>query len=351
MGLPIYRISMDQKRRKKLQARVWSEKLLPADLAINGGEKQTAGIRYRGHHTRKKRKKSFDLVLGSGKTIHLNAEYSDPSVIRNKLSLDFFREIGVLAPEAEHIELYLNEEYMGVYLSIESFNRHFLRVRNLPEGAVYYAVHDSANFSLLAPDRKVKKSLDAGYTRVIGNEKSDQHLKNFIKWINLSSSGQFEAEIDQYLNREGYFLWLAGAVCTQNFDGFIHNYALYLHPSAGQFFISPWDYDGTWGRDLNGREMSCDYVPAGGYNTLTKRLLECKPFKEQYKRLLLRILEEHFLPEKVYENALRLSAGIRSALERDPHYSPLEAFDGEAAYIKRFTDARKEYLKNSLNLL
>ncbi len=42
------------------------------------------------------------------KEFHLNSEFMDPSLIRNKLSLDFFHDIGVLSPKSQHVFIKIN---------------------------------------------------------------------------------------------------------------------------------------------------------------------------------------------------------------------------------------------------
>ena len=84
-----------------------------------------------------------------GREIHLNAEYRDPSIIRNKLSLDFFHDMGVLSPKSYHVKLFRNGVMKGVYLVLESVDDLFLKNRNLPKGPIYYAVNNNANFSFI----------------------------------------------------------------------------------------------------------------------------------------------------------------------------------------------------------
>jgi len=36
---------------------------------------------------------------------------------------------------------------------------------------------------------------------------------------------------------EQYLKWLTGVICTQNYDGFVHNYALYFHGETSRFHI------------------------------------------------------------------------------------------------------------------
>lgn len=67
----------------------------------------------------------------------MNAEYKDPSMIRNKLSLDFFSELGTLSPRAEFVFLKVNGKNEGVYLELESVDEYYLRKRKLADGAIF----------------------------------------------------------------------------------------------------------------------------------------------------------------------------------------------------------------------
>ena len=52
-------------------------------------------------------------------------------------------------------------------------------------GAIYYAVDDDANFSLLSSfDKKAKQNLMQGYERKTGSSRHDDYLQEFIYFIN-----------------------------------------------------------------------------------------------------------------------------------------------------------------------
>src|SRR6185312_7800374 len=101
----------------------------------------------------------------------------------------------------------------------------------------------------------------------------DDILHELINKVNTIPLSDFPDEISQLINIDKFLRWLAGAVCTMNNDGFTHNYALYRNSETGLFEIIPWDYDATWGRDVNGDVMEEDYLRIEGYNTLTARIL------------------------------------------------------------------------------
>ena len=73
----------------------------------------------------------------------------------------------------------------------------------------------------------------SGYDQKIGSEKDILDLETFIAKINTIPQENFGEEITKYLDVKKYLIWLCGAVCTQNYDGFIHNYALYRNSENG----------------------------------------------------------------------------------------------------------------------
>jgi len=339
---------------RELKSDIWNDDPVPASLRM--GKKRTEiDLSYRGSHIRKFKKKSYHISLFKSnfmgiKEIHLNAEYKDPSLIRNKLSLDFFHQIGCLSPSSRHILLTINGKTEGVYLQLESVDENFLRKRNLPMGPIFYAVDDDANFSLLSPEEsQAKSSLSSGYELKIGQKKDLLVLSDFIYQLNTALNHEFETAIPNLLNINQYFRWLAGGVCTQNYDGFVHNYALYQNGKTGLYEVIPWDYDATWGRDIHGEVMEYDYVRIQGFNTLTARLLNIGKFRKQYAKLLNQILDEHFTKQTIEPQILEMHSSIRPYINLDPYLEGrLDSFDKEPEFIMQFIEDRQNYLRNHL---
>lgn len=352
-----YKLFVNPTILRELKKDIWSEDYIDAKLMIDE-QKHNIKMTFRGHHIRNYRKKSYDILFlkpflqGSIKAVHLNGEYKDPSLIRNKLSMDFFKSIGVLAPETEHVLLYINGMFNGVYLQLESFNQDSLKKRNLPHGPIFYAINNDANFSLLTAEGDPKPSLDEGYSQKCGTEDDYQFLLEFLVKINTLSDLEFNRQIGNVLNVEKYLRWLAGAICTQNFDGFVHNYALYRNSQTGKFEISPWDYDGTWGRDVHGEELEPDYVPIEGYNTLTARILNYKEYRQTYRQILTNILQRQFTPEFQAPIIEELLNQIKPYIQKDPYAKKnWGKFNREYSYILNFIKERNAYLSEQLTSL
>lgn len=353
--IPSYFLKIEEGDLEDLRSDIWSDAPVPAYIEVENVT-YDIDISYRGSYTRKFRKKSYwiDFVkprrFSGSREIHLNAEYRDPSLIRNKLSLDFFQDIGILSPDSQHINLTRNGSNKGVYLQLESVDDLFLKKRDLPSGPIYYAINNNANFSLMNGG-KPKASLLSGYEQAVGKLSDDQYLYEFITEINSIPLSDFYQQISEYIDIHKYLRWLAGAVCTMNNDAFTHNYALYRNSETGLFEIIPWDYDATWGRKVDGGIMLYDYVPIGGKkeNTLSSLLLQAPESRKLYRNTLEEILETKFTVEFLENRIVSLHQALRPHILLDPYKKKtIDKFDGEPEYIFEFIRDRSEYLKKHL---
>ena len=353
--VPSYFLLIEEEDLNHLRSNLKSDEPVSAKLRV---ENTTYDIKiaYRGAYTRKFRKRSYlidfdepENFLGARK-IHLNAEYRDPSLIRNKLSLDFFQDLGVLSPDSQHINFYRNDSLKGVYLQLESVDDLFLKKRGLPAGPIYYAINNDANFSFTR-DEKPKESLLDGYSRVFGEPSDDDFLHELITTINTTPQSKFLGEVSQLLNMDKYLRWLVGAVCTMNNDGFTHNYALYRNSDTCLFEILPWDYDATWGRKVNGGIMDHTYVPIEGKkgNHLLSILFKIPEFRKMFKETLEEILETKFTVEYMETKVLALHQLVRPHILLDPYKkNKMDIFNNEPGIIFQFIRNRNNYLKEQL---
>ncbi|NRD76717.1 CotH kinase family protein [Bacillus sp. BRMEA1] len=356
--IPSYSLAIKKEDLEELRNDVWNDDPVPGYLTVEN-KIYDVDIAYRGSYTREFRKKSYwlDFIepeeFNGSREIHLNAGFKDPSLIRNKLSLDFFQDIRVLSPESQHINLTLNGSVEGVYLQLESVDDLFLQKRGLPEGPIYYAINNYANFSFMR-NKKVKKEILSGYEQKVGNWTDDFYLQELITKINTTPINEFPEIIERYIHIENYLRWLSGAVCTMNNDGFTHNYALYRNSQTGLFEILPWDYDATWGRKVNGGVMEHDYVPIEGKldNHLSFLLLQIPEYRKRYRSILEEILETRFTVDYLEEKIVFLHQALRPHILHDPYKKKsIHSFDDEPDFILQFIKARRSYLINQLKNL
>lgn len=290
--LPTRDITIDQSAQNELRRNLWSENFVEAFLTADS-TKLSIKMRYRGGHTLNYPKKSYEIRVGN-RRLHYNAEFDDPSMMRNALSFQFFEKIGVISPRTRHVNLFINGITQGVYLEIEGVDRTFFSKRNVQMRSLLYAINNNANFRLTGEDKMKKKSLSAGYEIVIGTSKEGDRIANFVKKIRILKGNPLKVYLRNHLDIPQYLRWLAGAVCTGNYDGFEQNYALYRTSKSLKYFISPWDYEGSWGRNCYGEINNYKALRITGYNGLTAALLTFPDIRMMYRNTLQNILEQDF---------------------------------------------------------
>ena len=96
----------------------------------------SVGFRLRGNTSRASAKKSFKLDFNhfiSGRDfyniekLNFNGEHNDPSIARSKICWDIYNESGIIAPRAAHAKVYINDNYYGLYISVEHIDDSFLK--------------------------------------------------------------------------------------------------------------------------------------------------------------------------------------------------------------------------------
>lgn len=353
MALPVRMLFIKELASDELDRNLWNNKFVSATFRIDGGT-SPAKVRYRGGHTRGYPKRSYE-VLCKGRTYHYNADYDDPSLIRNALSFVFFSMLGASAPRAKHVHLYRNGESLGIYLEIEGVERGYFRRRGITVSSLFYAVNNQADFRLLEPEfGESKPSLLAGYEHRFGGETEKQLLERLISGMNRMEGKMAIAFVEKRLDADQYLRWLAGAVLTGNYDGFEQNYALYRDKSSGKFRIVPWDYEGTWGRNCYGVPVASDLVDVTGYNGLSELLLDDPMYRRRYKALLRKALNGPFSERRLLPKARRMISMLTP--ERKAHegrWSRWEyrEFAGELNVIRSYIRERRGIISREIRRL
>ncbi|NIK76124.1 spore coat protein H [Paenibacillus castaneae] len=347
--LPVRSIRMNAADLQEVQKQSWGNEFKPAELEL---EEQTykAEFGLRGGHTRNYVKKSYEVKIEGGRTLHWNAEYDDPSMMRNALSFYFFNKIGVPSPKTNHFWLILNGVPQGVYLEIEAVDPLFFKKRGIGCRSLIYAVNDSADFSLTDPISKDKKpSLFDGYEMKLGKTGTKSKLVSFVRNLNRMSGRELSLYTARRLDISQYLLWLSGAVLTGNYDGFDQNYAIYEHSTTGKYRIIPWDYEGTWGRNCYGKPCGSDLVRLQGYNKLTDKLFSVSAYRRKYRNLIHKLLQSSFTRDELEPVIQRLHEQLAPAIRNDfSRKASYDVFLSEPDFIYDYIEERRDILQKSL---
>lgn len=345
MRIPIRSLTIAGNDLFSMERDLWKDRYVPGMLHTNG-QSVPVKARYRGGHTRAYPKRSYE-VMRNGQTFHYNAEFDDPSLIRNALSFWFIEKLGLSAPRTKHVRLFLNGTPIGTYLEIEAVEKGFFRRRGIGAKSLFYAVNDHADFR--APSGSAPLY---GYEGQFGGASERARLLSFLHGIHRHNGDEFASYASKRLDVDNYLKWLAGAVLTGNYDGFEQNYAIYRHVPTGKWRMVPWDYEGTWGRNCYGKRVDAKLVSVHGYNHLTEKLLSYRPFRLRYKAILRNALGGLFAEKRIMPFAAAMHRAISSFYREDRlNKWPYELFVGELEVVSEYIAQRRSIIAKELKRL
>jgi len=267
----------------------------------------SVGIRLRGNTSRTAQKKSLKLSFNTfidGKKfydvekLNLNGEHNDPSIVRSKLSWDFFNDIGVVSTRASHAAVYINDKYYGLYISIEHIDENFLKKNFKDDFGNLWKCLYPADLNYINIDPNSYKLTFNGrqlYELKTNLEKDDySELANLIDVLNNSSNENFKNSILKILDVPQVLNYFAVNILTGSWDDYwslSNNYYLYHDPTSKKIKLIPYDYDNTFSIDwfnINWAEVdpyTFDKV-SNGYRPLAERLMQVPEFRNLYTELI-----------------------------------------------------------------
>src|SRR5215204_5375450 len=107
----------------------------PCSLQWRGVNVTNVGIRSRGLGSRSGTKPGLrvdidryaaDQTFVGLKSFVLDNLVQDPSMLRERLAMAFFRRMGLPAPREAHARLFVNDAYVGLYALVEAIDKGFL---------------------------------------------------------------------------------------------------------------------------------------------------------------------------------------------------------------------------------
>lgn len=230
---------------------------------------------------------------------NLQAMYNEPLRIRSKTNNDLWRSINTLdyqdrEPDAingirmNYIELFLNDEYKGLYCLGEKVNRKQLKLKKHNgsiRGELYKGVSWGASTFFEAPPFNNNSSTWSGFEYKHPEEELDwRNIHTFVDFVVNASDEDFFQGYQDYFNIDNlvdYYIFLNLLRATDNTG---KNIYIAKYNSNDKYFYVPWDLDGTFGTIWDGtnENVTNDLCTNGLY---ARVMLDCRPngFKQKLK--------------------------------------------------------------------
>ena len=351
---------------QKLQAEFQTNAYYAADFTWNNQTIYNVGIRSRGRGSRDSRKPGLRVdfnYYSSDKTylglqaLVLDNVKQDASGVHESVSMAFYNRIGLPVPLEIHTRLFVNGEYQGLYVIVESIDKEMLArfygsigtdVQN--DGWLYeFKWQDNWFFIYLSGDlREYMLRFEAKTHENRSDEEKYRRIENLVRLVNQTPIERFTAEVGPHLDIPQVIRFIAAQVFLGETDGFlggfgINNLYLYQLENSTKFQFIAWDSDNTF--------YHPEYPTNSGINDniLMRALLAIPEYQalwfEELRRCVQMAEEEEWLNTEVIRHLQR----IDTAMKEDPTkpYSN-SAYEGEAGEMLNFARARIAFVKCEL---
>ncbi|MFT5680939.1 MAG: spore coat protein H [Myxococcota bacterium] len=205
-------------------------------------------------------KDEIDLTEEWGETrdhLLLLTTFDDNSYVRQKLIYDQWAAMAEhwgedrLTPRTFFSVLYLNGEYIGLYVSLDRVDNEFIKHMGFDnDGGLYKAVNHDANFYLTDSGGNGKDTLHDGYEKKEGDPETDfTELDDFVEFTGNASASALIDGLDDWVRTGEMMDWFLLVYYSLSEDSAGKNSYLYADADSGVFLYVPWDFNHAWGQN------------------------------------------------------------------------------------------------------
>lgn len=243
----------------------------------------SVGVRYKGNSSysgARTLKKPFRIKLNEfvkGQKVegigafNLSNGLNDPSLVREPLYYEMATALGLKAPRTNYAALYVNDEYIGLYILGEVVNSDFLKnyFGSKEDTGNLYKGNIGASFADLGDDKAKYKEVWEKQT----NEEADDwaDLIELCKIIDTTPAAQLKAKLEPLMDIDSVLTALALDNATVNLDSYVglnQNFNIYRRPSDKRWVWIVWDPSLAFGAFGGGAasvtDLATEYTQTGG---------------------------------------------------------------------------------------
>jgi hypothetical protein len=326
--------------------RIYGGGMLIGNAVVDGVKYEGAGVRFRGDKSYQTGLKRNPMTIQLDKTnasqahqgytsLKLSSALRDPSMVRERLFTEIARKY-TSCPQSSYTKLYINDEYIGVFVNIESVDKKFLdkhfgtvngtfvRVGTDHRQEVATTCRQGIYGSLEFEDNA--ECLKGNFDLISGRGLED--LQELTKILNTEP-----ARIEKVLDVDRALWMLALNNVMVNLSSYIGNYSVnyYLYKDRnGRFQTIPWDLNLSFGSYKNtgaGSDLELKGLQSldpllhsdNPYKPLVSQLLKDPFYKKVYLSHVRKILEDNFYHGEYEKMAQDFQGSIAVAYNDDPN--------------------------------
>lgn len=355
------RLILNPRDWESLKANFQLNDYYPCHFVWNGLTARNVGIRSRGLGSRSGTKPGLrvdfnlytrDQTLLGLTSVVLRNNTQDPSSLHERLSMQLFSSMGLPASRTAHTKLIVNDEYVGLYLIVESVDRRFLSRHFGEDGGYLYKYEWNSPYYF-----DYKGADTAAYTpspfqpETHERDPDPKPLVDMIRAINDTSDTDFPSVIARHVDIRTFVTHVAVENVLADNDGILgyagmNNFYLYRFQASGISTFIPWDKSEAFKSGVTHSIWSnIQDVPTWLRNRLMDRAMAIPELFDLYLDSLLKAAEIARSGGWLEQQVLRGYEQIRQAVRED-RFQPFsnEEFEQDVQHLLEFARSRSDFV-------
>jgi len=286
-------------------------------------------------------KSSFRIGIKESENLYgvndilLKSDIVDGSMLTTKLVSDLRLKNDMEVPQANYAELFINGQYMGLYVMTESFKKHWAMNK--------YGLEEVNN--LYKCDNGKLTYVD-GYNGCTNeNEKADKlEWETFLKTLDAAKT---EKDIETIFDIEGYlknaaFDYLNGSIDHYT-AGAYHNFYMFKASETAKWQYIPYDFDNDlYAFNYENNSLTCntgiDYTKYFDKNAkLNQLLIFSNP--QRFEKMVRELTETLWNPVDLYQRIDQLKEFLTPYMKKDRAI-------GENGHVAGFINEQAQYINH-----
>jgi len=350
------RLTINTRDLRDLRAKSENNTYYTADLQWRNIRVRNAGVRSRGSASRNGIKLGLrvDLdryVTGQKflglKSFILKNLWQDGSMMHERLAMSFFARMGQPASRESFCRLYINNEFQGLYVIVESVDNTFL-TRSIGENKGYlysYQIQGIFLGEYLGEDLEpYKLRFEPQSHEKEGDSKLYVPIHDWLREVNEPDDAVWRERVEQYVDLRQFVTQVAIEMFLAENDGLLgaygmNNFFLYRFADTNKHRFLPWDKDNAF--------LVTDYsiFQRTDENVLFRRAFAYSDLRELYFEVLesaaRSAAEDGWLEAEVG----RLAEQVAATVEQDTRKPfSTEAFFESVEVLKQFAQQRSKFV-------
>ncbi|ORX61215.1 coth-domain-containing protein [Piromyces finnis] len=197
-------------------------------------------------------KPGYNIKIKDGKNLHgtknfrLRSDQRDVSMMRSKITTDILQKSGLIAVETGYTELYVNDEYMGLWVISDSIKNHWIKRKFGDNGEEIKTLYECNGDVIRFDDGSAK-------TKCINkNDEYSDYMEPFNTFVDQVNAAKTRQDLEEIMDVDNFIKYMAWEWLMGSFDHFLsyygHNLCWYKQPNDKWIYI-PYDHDIEMGQD------------------------------------------------------------------------------------------------------